>query len=77
MSFVSVSIHDPTSLDADVGLDGEAGTKLVVRVLVGKVGEVDPDGKTLDDFDVVAGGILRREEREHGSGRSADLRHLA
>jgi hypothetical protein len=52
------------SFDADVGLDGEAGAELVVRVLIGEVGEVDAHRKALDDFDVVAGGVLRREERE-------------
>ena len=44
--------------DFDFGDDGEAGAQDVVAVLLLEVGEIDADGDTLDDFDVVAGGVL-------------------
>ena len=57
-----------------LGSDGHARTQsIVVVVLLLQVGEVDADRNTLDDLDVVAGGVLGREEREPRAGGSADL----
>ncbi len=65
------------SLTLDLGDYGEAGAQGVVAVLLLEVGEVDADGDALDDFDVVAGGVLGWEEAELGAGGSADLGDLA
>ena len=51
-------------LDGDLGGDGHTGAQGEVAILLLQVGEVDTDGDALDDFDVVAGGVLGREERE-------------
>ena len=67
----------PLLFDLDLGGDGHAGTQGVVAVFLLQVGEVDADGDALDDLDVVAGGVLGREERELGAGGSADLGDLA
>ena len=64
-------------LHPHLGFDGQARPELVVRVFFGQVGEVDADGEALHDLDVVAGGVFRREEREHGAGGAADLRDPA
>ncbi len=46
-------------------LDREARPQFVSRVLVLEIREVDAHGNALHHFDVVTGGVLRREEREH------------
>jgi len=63
--------------DPDLGINGEAGAELVVRVFAGKVGEVDANRDALDDLDVVASGVFRREEREDRACCAADLGELA
>src|SRR6202023_1296364 len=60
-----------------LGGDGHSRTQGEVAVFLLYVGEVDADGNALDDFDVVAGGVFGREERELGAGGSANLGDLA
>jgi len=39
----------------------------MILVLIGQVGEVDTHRDALNDFDVVAGRVFGREERENGT----------
>src|ERR1700678_2805047 len=64
-------------LDANFGLDRKAGAQEVIAVLAGQVVEVDTYRDALDHFDVVAGGILGREERENRARRATDLGNFA
>jgi hypothetical protein len=64
-------------LTRDLGLDRKAGTQEMVLILICQIGEVDADRDALHDLDVVAGGILRREERENRAGGAADLGDFA
>src|SRR5207248_11278690 len=66
-------------LDSNRRGDGHAGAKSVVLVVPLEAfwSEVDSDGDALNDFDIVACGVLGWEERELGPGGSADLGNFA
>src|SRR5277367_2568379 len=52
----------PRSSQPDGRLDGHAGPQQMILILTWI--EADSDGKALDDLDVVAGGVFRRQQAE-------------
>ena len=54
----------PDLFDRDLGGDGHTGTQGEVTIFLLQVREIDANGDTLDDLDVVAGGVFGREQRE-------------
>jgi len=60
----SVSFLLAQLLDRNFRGDGHSRTQGEVAIFLLYVGEVDANGDALNDLDVVAGGVLGREERE-------------
>src|SRR5260370_1848952 len=63
-------------LDSDFRDDGEAGPEREVAILLIEVSESNANRDALDDFHVVAGGVLGREKAELGACGPADLLDL-
>src|ERR1700690_2698291 len=61
--------------DTDVRLHGHAGAQAIQPVLVGL--EAQPDGDALHDLDVVARGVLRRQDARYRSGTAANSLDVA
>ena len=64
-------------LDMDPGLNRQTGAKELVGVFVLDGGKVDADRNPLHNFYIIAGGVFRREQAQHGARCAPNLSDLS
>src|SRR5260221_3914748 len=68
----------PRSSDPHVGFNRQARLEqpLCIEVLSGNVVKIDTHWDSLDDFHVVSGGVLGRQQAEHGACTATQVRYM-